>query len=896
MTEGTIPPIGNGTSPINPQESGTLGGGSSPNGGDLTTDEAIDFLTRLRPRGPWYVCLGDPNKERNELSAFVTRECHSVKAMRDLIARERLRRNLYYPVNYWCAGLTTKAKKTDVTWIAGPHADLDPNDHEPPELAKMRYHTALTAFATQYGLPPTYVIDSGNGIQALWQLETPVGREYEHRIEGISRAIMILLGATDRSTFNIDRVLRIPGTINHPDSTKRAKGRPVSQTRLLYVGPAVYGFQHFEPMLSVARAHVAQKPKDPDDINKMPPAEGILRKIGLSDQEVLDRAHAYESITFLRLYNGEDDERNQPGEWSDSFFSLLCSLDYITGDPDQVARIIQGSRFVTDSPPGADDKTRSEKAERTLARTLNRARGVNTPKLEEAAVNRERAEKVWAEAQAKAQARVDAIAGRLSAHASELLKAFPIRKEYLELCYPPGYMAEFVKATEKAMRHPFLKYALPGTLAVFGGLLGRLYKQWDGDSISLMIFLVAPTTTGKTQVMRAWRKFLDRAVPIAQKQQPGHAIHSPLIEASTSSIQGIYEDFAHCPNSAWFIEEATAQIKQLIHPETPIAEQFRDGILALYEAGTINGKFSLPRSVANRKRDYKDIHNLPVAFFWTLPTSQFDVFTQDAMNGVLSRILCIRHDGEAGHLVPEATVVRELPPREHDALVLLLKLTAKTNFAYTTIYKLEGEKRDKDDQIDFERLAGVEETLVRIDYSLVSSINEDMAQCAEEIKRRALRKEIPEGYVLVGRLVPNAKRIAGILAVLDDVNKPTVTLDHYEWAFGYCLQTVVDLLSDLDKGELGEKASDSYLTVKRAVRELMKSTIHKDGIPKTVLRDKILSRKPFANDPHKERAVTHTFEQMQKDGLIVIRQPPSTGGRGRPPHLVLPTEDPFWND
>src|SRR3954453_5566165 len=84
-----------------------------PNGGDPTTDEAVDFLTRLRPHGPWYVCLGDPSKERSERDAFVTRECHSVKAMRDLIARERLQRNLYYPVNYWRAGLTTKAKKTD---------------------------------------------------------------------------------------------------------------------------------------------------------------------------------------------------------------------------------------------------------------------------------------------------------------------------------------------------------------------------------------------------------------------------------------------------------------------------------------------------------------------------------------------------------------------------------------------------------------------------------------------------------------------------------------------------------------------------------------------------------------------------------------------------------------
>lgn len=614
------------------------------------------------------------------------------------------------------------------------------------------------------------------------------------------------------------------------------------------------------------------------DRRRPPPAEGRLRALGLSDQEVLDRANKIDPKTFQSIYDGH--HRNGPGEWSDSFFSLLCSLDYITGDQQQVYSLIIRSPFVTNSPPASGGEPRLTKARRTFVDTYWAARDINTPNLEEAAVNQERAERAMREAEKT----VDEIADRLSVHATELLKAYPIRAEYLKLCHPPGYMAEFVKATERAMRMPFLKYALPATLTVFSGLLGRRYKQFDGDGINIMTVLAAPTTTGKTQTMNAWKRFLDEAVVTAQAQPQNkfHPVRSPLITASTSSIQGIYQDLMDRPNAVWFIEEAAAQIKQLTEAKTVVDIQFKDAFNALHGAAAIGETFTAPRSVANRKAGYEDIHNLCVAPYWTLPESKFDVFTQDALDGYLSRIICIVHRGEAGKRVPELEVVRRLSPREHGALVILLGLVAKTNFAYNNA------------EHDRAMLTNVTQSeLVIIDYREIYHLIEQMESIGENIKNRALRKEIPQVYTVVSRLSMNAKRIAGTLAVLDNPYLPVVTTDHYEWAIGYCLLALVELLSDMDKGEIGEAASDNYLTVKRAVRELLKK--NKGGVPKTLLRRVIQNRKPFQGDPRVSQLITHTLEQMQKDGLFVVKVE-STGLQGRPTQLVLPTNDAFWKD
>ena len=151
--------------------------------------------------------------------------------------------------------MTRKAAKKDIAAIEYLLADLDPRDDESPEETKARYLAAIKAHAPE----PTILIDSGNGIQALWRLETPIelpepvmetdaaGKSIRAfppetaaiiaDVEARSAALMERLGSAT-GTQNIDRILRLPGTINLPNKAKRERGRVPCQTKLIHFNGA----------------------------------------------------------------------------------------------------------------------------------------------------------------------------------------------------------------------------------------------------------------------------------------------------------------------------------------------------------------------------------------------------------------------------------------------------------------------------------------------------------------------------------------------------------------------------------------------------------------------------------------------------------------------------------
>jgi hypothetical protein len=131
--------------------------------------------------------------------------------------------NLYFTVN-----TTTKhgkPTKADISAARFAHVDIDP-----PDTGEWDRDAALAALLSQR---PTVVIDSGNGFQGLWRLN----RDTPH-VETINQGIAAALGADSR-VWNIDRLFRVPGTINIPNATKLAKGRTEQLTALLHYDPAL---------------------------------------------------------------------------------------------------------------------------------------------------------------------------------------------------------------------------------------------------------------------------------------------------------------------------------------------------------------------------------------------------------------------------------------------------------------------------------------------------------------------------------------------------------------------------------------------------------------------------------------------------------------------------------
>src|SRR3546814_20937238 len=76
--------------------------------------------------------------------------------------------------------------------------------------------------------PPSYIGRSGNGLHLLWKLDAEFyigGADAQIKaIETYTRGIMLALDA-DTATINVDRLLRLPGTLKLPNKQKRERGR-----------------------------------------------------------------------------------------------------------------------------------------------------------------------------------------------------------------------------------------------------------------------------------------------------------------------------------------------------------------------------------------------------------------------------------------------------------------------------------------------------------------------------------------------------------------------------------------------------------------------------------------------------------------------------------------------
>jgi predicted P-loop ATPase len=219
-------------------------------GDSIQRTTSSEFLEQVRPRGPWVLSAFHPVSEATE-----TITARTADEVESFVRKYNGKRNLYYSVNPTRRPMTSKAAKVDIAAIEYAFGDLDPNDDESVEAAKTRYVAAL-------GDDGSAVLDSGNGIQVLWKLKAPIvlgepikngkdelefSPEDQAKIDDVearTKARMEALGAK-AGTQNIDRILRLPNTINLPNAKKHKNGRVECLTKLLHFNGATYDLNDF---------------------------------------------------------------------------------------------------------------------------------------------------------------------------------------------------------------------------------------------------------------------------------------------------------------------------------------------------------------------------------------------------------------------------------------------------------------------------------------------------------------------------------------------------------------------------------------------------------------------------------------------------------------------------
>ncbi len=191
--------------------------------GDIAA--AVDFLNRFVPEGPWVLTAIDPETRQIETRTFTT-DAPAAPAI--WIERWLGVRNIYFQVNRPKRALSTKAKKADVQSSEWLHVDADPRPGYDIATERARILADLRA----HDPPPSVIVDTGGGYGGYWRLtEKADVRGDPTPIEARNLRIAQTLGGDH--CHNIDRIMRLPGTINLPDAAKQARGRVPALARVV---------------------------------------------------------------------------------------------------------------------------------------------------------------------------------------------------------------------------------------------------------------------------------------------------------------------------------------------------------------------------------------------------------------------------------------------------------------------------------------------------------------------------------------------------------------------------------------------------------------------------------------------------------------------------------------
>ena len=134
---------------------------------------------------------------------------------------------IYYHLNTVKAGVIGKASKADIIEIRAVAGDIDWDRVEYPGnfAAGLAAVDGILRDMLHCALPPTLVVRTGGGIQPIWLLHAPVAANAETtRIaEAVGKGIASRWQGD--AVGNIDRMLRLPGFINHPRKAKADAGQ-----------------------------------------------------------------------------------------------------------------------------------------------------------------------------------------------------------------------------------------------------------------------------------------------------------------------------------------------------------------------------------------------------------------------------------------------------------------------------------------------------------------------------------------------------------------------------------------------------------------------------------------------------------------------------------------------
>ena len=306
------------------------------------TQQAVEFLRRWSS-GPWVLTSIIPDGKTD--TATFTPE-NWAKAAEWIEARQGVQ-NIYFHVNPVRQALQVKASKEDVARLEWLHIDIDPRAGEDFEEERKRALTLLR----DYDPKPTVIVDSGGGFQGFWRL-TPdprleingqIGKAQE--LEAYNIQLEKIFGADH--CHNVDRIMRLPGTINVPTKKKAKKGREPRLATLVEWNEVEYSLDRFVPAVRVQSGEpgLAASPAKVRITGNVP---------DIGTDELVDWAKennkAISDHTLALIATGQDPlDPTKYSSRSEALFRVCCDLVRAEVPDEMIFAVITGSNEISAS-------------------------------------------------------------------------------------------------------------------------------------------------------------------------------------------------------------------------------------------------------------------------------------------------------------------------------------------------------------------------------------------------------------------------------------------------------------------------------------------------------------------------------------------------------------------
>lgn len=274
---------------------------------------SIQFLQTFHPLGPWV--LTAIALDRKSVTT-ITFGPSTIADAEEWIAKHNGKANLYFNVNLVGRPVTKKVTREDIVSVPWLHVDVDARVGEPlaDEIVRIK-KLLLDECPVQ---APTCVVFSGGGCQAFWRLKRslPIKTLADAENAGrYSQQLEIILGGD--ACHNVDRIMRLPGTMNIPDAKKIAKGRVPAQAEVL-----VYRPENVYPIDDFVQAPAVQMPGANLGYVEVPTNVPRLGNVNELDKwKVPDRVKVV-------IVQGHDPDAPKEGDNSRSawLFDVCCQL------------------------------------------------------------------------------------------------------------------------------------------------------------------------------------------------------------------------------------------------------------------------------------------------------------------------------------------------------------------------------------------------------------------------------------------------------------------------------------------------------------------------------------------------------------------------------------------